>query len=215
MRGVLGPLKRKGGLKEATVVLGLLLAVTFVRFFYASVLALSADEAYYWQWSRHLAWGYFDHPPMIAYVIAAGTRIAGINPLGVRLLSVIMAGGTAWMLYRMALGLKGAREAGLWALALSIFTPLFSAGAFLSTPDVPFVFFWTAAIWRIQRAVYRSRLRDWSGAGLLMGLVGGGKHPLRHTATELVAEQKWVSRAAGNVEETGNRSAHRSHKHRV
>jgi 4-amino-4-deoxy-L-arabinose transferase-like glycosyltransferase len=178
MKGELSPLKRKDGLKEAAVVLGLLLAVTVVRSYYASVLALSADEAYYWQWSRHLAWGYFDHPPMIAYVIAAGTRIAGVNPLGVRLLSVIMAGGTAWMLYRMALGLKGPREAGLWALALSVFTPLFSAGAVLSTPDVPFVFFWTAAIWRIQRAVHRSRLRDWVGAGLLMGLGMLSKFPM-------------------------------------
>jgi hypothetical protein len=32
------------------------------------------DEAYYWLWSKHLAWGYFDHPPMIAWIIRIGTR---------------------------------------------------------------------------------------------------------------------------------------------
>ena len=34
---------------------------------------LSFDEAYYWLWSKHLACGYYDHPPMIAFVIRAGT----------------------------------------------------------------------------------------------------------------------------------------------
>ena len=37
----------------------------------AGLLPLSADEAYYWLWSLHPAWGYFDHPPMIAWLIRA------------------------------------------------------------------------------------------------------------------------------------------------
>ncbi len=27
------------------------------------------DEAYYWSWSQHLDWGFFDHPPMVAFII--------------------------------------------------------------------------------------------------------------------------------------------------
>jgi hypothetical protein len=34
---------------------------------------LAFDEAYYWQWSKNLAWGYYDHPPLIAFMIRAGT----------------------------------------------------------------------------------------------------------------------------------------------
>jgi 4-amino-4-deoxy-L-arabinose transferase-like glycosyltransferase len=37
--------------------------------------ALTADEAYYWMWSKHLAFGYYDHPPMVALVIRAGTDL--------------------------------------------------------------------------------------------------------------------------------------------
>ena len=52
----------------------------------AALLPLSADEAYYWLWSRHLAAGYFDHPPAIAWLIRAGTSLFGDTPLGVRLM---------------------------------------------------------------------------------------------------------------------------------
>ena len=43
----------------------------------AALLPLSADEAYYWLWSKHLAAGYFDHPPAIALLIRAGTMLFG------------------------------------------------------------------------------------------------------------------------------------------
>ena len=45
----------------------LIIAVlTLLRFIAGAVLPLSCDETYYWLWSRHLAAGYFDDPPMIA-----------------------------------------------------------------------------------------------------------------------------------------------------
>ena len=47
-----------------------------------ALLPLSADEAYYWLWSRHLAAGYYDHPPAIAFVIRAGTLLFGDTPFG-------------------------------------------------------------------------------------------------------------------------------------
>jgi len=153
-------------------VLGLIFVVTAYRLFYASALPLTADEAYYWQWSRHLAWGYFDHPPLIAWIIAAGTGIVGINPLGVRMFPIILAAGTAWMVYRMVTDLDRdtGQNAGLWALGFMLFTPLLATGAVLATPDVPFVFFWTAAAWRIQKGVSGIGNRAWVEAGIMTGL---------------------------------------------
>src|SRR5688572_7253313 len=65
------------------------LVAGLVRLIIAALTPLFPDETYYWEWSRHLATGYFDHPPMIAWLIRAGTLLAGDTPLGVRLFPVI------------------------------------------------------------------------------------------------------------------------------
>src|SRR5207245_1271727 len=70
-----------------------------VRLFFAAVIPLFPDETYYWDWSRHLAAGYFDHPAGIALLIRAGVLLlaplhVGVTPLGVRL-GVIVAGWVA------------------------------------------------------------------------------------------------------------------------
>ena len=53
-----------------------LIALTLLRLVIAAVLPLIPDEAYYWIWSRHLQTGYFDHPPMVAVWIRAGTTLS-------------------------------------------------------------------------------------------------------------------------------------------
>ena len=70
-----------------------------LRLCLAAWLPLFPDETYYWDWSRHLAAGYFDHPPAIAFLIAGGTTLFALlgqepNAFAVRLLP-IAAGGVA------------------------------------------------------------------------------------------------------------------------
>jgi len=45
------------------------------------------DEAYYWYWSKHLAWGYYSKPPFIAFIIKIFTSIFGDNIYGVKIAS--------------------------------------------------------------------------------------------------------------------------------
>ena len=44
--------------------------LVLVRVALAAQLGLLADEAYYVMWSRDLAWGYFDQPPLLAAMLA-------------------------------------------------------------------------------------------------------------------------------------------------
>src|SRR4030088_3654756 len=68
---------------------------------------LTFDEAYYWMWSKHLAGGYYDHPPGVAVVIRLGTMIAGDTEFGVRLVSILLALPMSWAVYRSAAVLFG------------------------------------------------------------------------------------------------------------
>jgi hypothetical protein len=53
------------------------LALVAWRLVAAALTPLTFDEAYYRMWSKHLASGYYDHPPMVALVNRLGTMISG------------------------------------------------------------------------------------------------------------------------------------------
>ena len=79
-----------------------ILALVALRLVAAAWTPLTFDEAYYWMWSKRLAGGYYDHPPMVALVIRLGTMIAGDTELGVRLVSILLALPMSWAVYRTA-----------------------------------------------------------------------------------------------------------------
>jgi 4-amino-4-deoxy-L-arabinose transferase-like glycosyltransferase len=139
-------------------------------------MPLSADEAYYWVWSRALAPGYLDHPPMVALWIKAGTTIVGETPLGIRLLGPISAAAGTWLLAKAAEALCPGRRAGLAAGVLLNATLLLNVGAVIMTPDTPLLFFWTVALVCLARLVRTGSRTWWLGAGAACGLALDSKY---------------------------------------
>lgn len=119
------------------------------------------DEAYYWQWARHLAWGYFDHPPLIAWLIAA---------FDIRPAALLCGAGTVAALWGFARDVHGNREAAWRAAALWSVLPVATMTGVLATPDAPLMLCWTLALW----ALWRER---WALAGLASGLALLSKYP--------------------------------------
>lgn len=119
------------------------------------------DEAYYWQWSRHLAWGYFDHPPLIAWLIAA---------VDIRPAALLCGAGTVAAVWGLARDVHGSREAAWRAAALWSVVPVAVMAGVWATPDSPLLLFWTLALW----AIWRER---WVLAGLASGLALLSKYP--------------------------------------
>ena len=137
---------------------------------------MAPDEAYYWVWSRALAPGYLDHPPMVALWIAAGTALAGDGNLGVRLLAPLAAAIGSVLLVQAGRDLLPGRHAGLWAAALLNATLMFGVGATTMTPDTPLLLFWTAVVWALARLHATGRGRWWLVAGLAAGLALESKY---------------------------------------
>ncbi len=130
------------------------------RLIYAAVVPLDLvpDEAYYWDWSRQLDWGYYSKPPMVAWLIALSTSWLGSTALGVRLPAVLLGTlGLFWM-YLLAARLFG-RKAGFWATLLTAATPGNAALALLMTIDAPFLFCWGAALYCFWRLLEGGRSR--------------------------------------------------------
>lgn len=126
---------------------------------------LAHDEAYYWVYSRQLAWGYFDHPPMVALLIKIGYSFLN-NEFGVRLLFVFMGAATIFILYKLIEAYpRNLRLFILMVVSLAFFHT--HIGGFLAIPDIPLVFF-TILFFR----VFKSYLQNdsWQSA-LLLGII--------------------------------------------
>src|SRR5437762_6193721 len=109
------------------------LALVALRLVAAAWTPLTFDEAYYWMWSKHLAGGYYDHPPMVALVIRLGTMISGDSEFGVRLVSVLLALPMSFAVYRSAEILFGGRRVASTATILLNATLMDSVGYMIVT----------------------------------------------------------------------------------
>jgi 4-amino-4-deoxy-L-arabinose transferase-like glycosyltransferase len=152
--------------------LALVAAATLARLALAAWIPLVPDEAYYWDWSRHLAPAYFDHPGAIAYLIRAGTLLFGDTPFGVRFGPVLAGTGTALAMVALAHRWGGASAAWRAALIGSVM-PLASVGLLLALPDAPVLLFGTLTLWTVDRAIGasgRTALAWWIASGVAAGL---------------------------------------------
>ena len=153
-----------------------LAALTLLRLIVAAFVPLAPDEAYYWVWSRALAPGYLDHPPMVALWIRAGTLLAGDTPLGIRLLGPLSVALASILLADAGELLLPGRRAGLLAASLLNATLLFGAGAVIMTPDTPLLFFWTCCLCAAARWLRGGNTAWWLAVGLAAGLALSSKY---------------------------------------
>jgi 4-amino-4-deoxy-L-arabinose transferase-like glycosyltransferase len=153
-----------------------LLLLTILRLALSAVMPLAPDEAYYWAWSRALAPGYFDHPPMVALWIFAGTRLAGDTALGIRLLGPLSVALGSVLLWDAADRLLPGRNAGIVAVSLLNATLLVGVGAIVMTPDSPLLLFWVFALWAMARIIAGGSGIWWLAVGLFAGLDFASKY---------------------------------------
>lgn len=158
--------------------IGIVLAATALRLLLAAALPLVADEAYYWEWSRRLAGGYFDHPPVIAWLIAHGTALFGDITLGVRFFPVLCGAVATFALMDIAERLAGAAAARFASLLVAV-TP-FTIGFVLATPDAPLLAASAMTLAALVRATDpaatpRQSLLAWCAAGVAIGLAMASK----------------------------------------
>lgn len=161
---------------QTLAILGVALAL---RLILAASVPLVADEAYYWEWSRRLAGGYFDHPPVIAWLIAGGTSLLGDTPLGVRLFPILMGGVGTLAIVAMARQLAGAAAASFAAVVVSVL-PLSAVGLVLATPDAPLFACIAITLLCVVMALEpdaepRSALGWWLAAGVAIGVAMASK----------------------------------------
>jgi dolichol-phosphate mannosyltransferase len=151
-----------------------LVAIFFVvKFVLAYRVELIPEEAYYWNYSIHLAPGYLDHPPFSAWCIAFGNWLLGTNELGTRFATILFGCITTWLIYLLTRAVYGERAA-VASIAFSTFLPFFIGNGLYASPDAPVGACWAAVLVLLVRIFARGeespRIMDWVLLGAVFGL---------------------------------------------
>lgn len=127
-------------LKKLPKLLVILLASLFIlNLLQAYFTELIYDEAYYWHYAQDMAWGYFDHPPMVAFLIKISSFFFD-GELGVRFMSCILSIGSIIILWLLIDNPKK-RDHILPFFTFAFSLTLLNAYGFFTLPDTPLVFF--------------------------------------------------------------------------
>src|ERR1700728_2932357 len=145
------------------------LALVALRLVSATWTPLTFDEAYYWMWSKHLAFGYYDHPPGVALVIRLGTTIAGDTELGVRLVAILLALPMSYAVYRAAAILFGGRRVAATATILLNVTLMAAVGTLVVTPDSPLLVASSFIVLCLAKVLETGRGAWWLAVGAAVG----------------------------------------------
>lgn len=156
---------------------GLLLVVFIAvfNFIYNVSLPIHPDEAYYWYWSKRLELGYFDHPPMVAYLIKSATLFSD-NVFFVRLPAILSVVISSFFLYLLTKKIKDEKAAFL-ALVIYLSLPVIQVSATITTPDSALLIFWCGALYFGYLALSGTRIRDIYLTGIFLGLALLSKLP--------------------------------------
>jgi len=126
------------------------------------------DEAYYWHYAKNLAWGYFDHPPLVAVLV----KLSGLffdGELGVRFMTCLVSTGTLFVLWSI-IDIPEKKDNVIYFFVLTFSMTLFNAYGFFTLPDTPLLFFTALFLYVYKRFLTNESLL-WA---VLLGLTMAG-----------------------------------------
>lgn len=153
----------------------IIIIFTVLRFVAAAFMGLMPQDAYYTYYSDNLALSYFDHPPMVAYMIKLFTLLFGKSVFTLHLADFTVTAATIGILY---IFLKRVLSGDTLKRALIlIFTaPFVTVLSINTTPDVPLLFFWALTLLFAHKAVTHNGVHWWLLAGISAGLAFDSKY---------------------------------------
>ncbi len=160
--------------KLPKILLYLLIALFALNMAQSYFTELIFDEAYYWYYAQNMAWGYFDHPPMVALMIKMSSVFFN-GELGVRFISCILSVATFLVLWLLIDNPKKERY-GVHFFVLVFSMTLINAYGFFTLPDTPFLFFTALFLLLYKRFIAKPSALLALGLGIVMAALMYSKY---------------------------------------
>lgn len=134
------------------------------------------DEFYYIACGERLAFGYVDHPPLVAVIARAARELLGGSILAARLPSVLAGVAVIFLTGRIARELGGGRFAQGLAALCALVAPVYLFAFHILSMNSFDILFWTLGAWVVARIVNTGDPKLWLLFGLVCGLGLQNKH---------------------------------------
>lgn len=139
-----------------------------IRIILSSLFPMTADESYYWLWSKHLSLSYVDHPPMIAYINYLFT-LGAENLFMLRLAAVLITLLVSIFIYLLARETFNERVA-FWSAVLFQLLPHFVVVWLTQFVELPLALFWVVSLWLLARILRAKNSKLWYVLAITLGL---------------------------------------------
>jgi 4-amino-4-deoxy-L-arabinose transferase-like glycosyltransferase len=156
--------------RYALTIIATILVLVGVRLICAAMTPLSFDESLYWLWSKHIAGGYYDHPPVNPILIRLGTTLFGNTEFGVRVFGVLLALPASWAIWRSGAILFADERVGATAALYFNLTLVMAVGSALATPDNAVVVATTLLLLTLAKLYQTGRGAWWLAIGAAFGI---------------------------------------------
>jgi len=148
------------------------LFVLAVKIYFIFAVPLTGDEAYFIRWAHHLDFGYYDHPPMIGWLLYVlgffSERIEWF-----RFFSLLTSAGITWLLYTT---LKPVDQTKAGLVALLFWSSPVNLLMVPVTNDTALTFFGLFSVATFITAVLKDSVRYALVSGAFLGLAFLGKY---------------------------------------
>ena len=160
------------GVKSLVILCAILIGV---RFAFTGAMGIMPQDAYYNFYAQHLDLSYYDHPPIIAYLLRLFTSLFGKKVFVLKLADTTVTLMTVIAFYHLAKKFLSENKAWV-ATALLLSTLMISILSLISTPDVPLMLFWILSLNFLHEAIWKRKDICWIWAGVFTGLSFDSKY---------------------------------------
>ena len=159
----------------------------------ATSLTPPTDSIEQWTWSHALAWGYYKHPPLPAWLLWLANRVFGASLATVTLLGAATTVAAFGLFWRLLWRLRGPAPATVALLAALCIT-FYNGRLNYYNHNIVLLLASTACAFALERALATRRLAWWLGVGSCLGLGALTKYQVAVTVACVIA-MLWHERA--------------------
>jgi hypothetical protein len=167
--------------------LALFVAKIFVQCTGITHYGFFRDELYYMACGRHLAWGYIDQPPLIAFLAQFSRHVFGDSIVSIRILPVLAGAAVVFLTGVLAREFGGGKLAQLLAAATILLAPSYLAFDSFFSMNAFEPLFWMLCAWLAIRIVKGGTPKLWLAFGAISGVGIENKHTMLVCGFALIA----------------------------